>query len=86
MKTFVKRLVAGPLRYVVRLILQRPWLKTRARALITHMPRLHRLLLRIMFQTPVQVQKRTVVNHVDLSPNARRTQRALEQAIRTRRG
>lgn len=85
MKAAVKQLVAGPLRYVVRQVQQRPWLKKRVRDLITRMPRMHSLVMRLMFQVPAMAQPRIGVDQRNLSPNARRVRRALKQAIRTYR-
>lgn len=85
MKAAVKRLVAGPLRYAVRLVLQRPWLKKRVRDMVMRMPRMHKLVMRLMFQAPVVPQNRMAVDQKHLSPQARRVRRALKQAIRTHR-
>jgi hypothetical protein len=81
----MKRLIVGPLRYAVRLVLQRPWLKKRARDMVTRMPRLHGLLMGVMFQAPTAGQPKISGELKDLSPHGRRTHRALKQAIRTRR-
>lgn len=83
MKAVIKQLVIGPLRYAVRQVLQRPWLKKRVRELLTRMPRLHGLLLRVMFQTPAPAQRRLSADQKNLSPNAQRAHRALKQALRT---
>lgn len=85
MKAVLKQLGARPLRYVVRQVLQRPWLKTRLRDMITRIPGLHSLLMRIMFQAPAIAQPRISIDQKNLSPNARRAHRALKQAIRTQR-
>ena len=85
MKAAIKRLAAGPLRFAVRLVLQQPWLKRRVRDMVMRMPRLHNLVMRLMSQAPVIAQSRMAVDQKHLSPNARRAQRALKQAIRTHR-
>ena len=85
MKTVIKQLVAGPLRYAVRYTLQRPWLKKRMREMVTRMPRLHGLVMRVMFQAPAQAPSRLSGDQKNLSPQGRRVHRALKQAIRTRR-
>jgi hypothetical protein len=85
MKAVAKQLVAGPLRYAVRQVLQRPWLKKRVREMITRMPRVHSLLMRVMFQAPAMSKPRIGIDQNNLSPNARRIQRALKQAVRTHR-
>lgn len=84
MSTVVKQLVAGPLRYAVRYVLQRPGLKKRMRDMVTRMPRLHGLVMRVMFEAPAQ-QSRLSGDQKDLSPDARRAHRALKQALRSRR-
>jgi hypothetical protein len=85
MNAVFKRIVAGPLRYAVRLVLQRPWLKKRVRDMVTRMPLLHSLLMRVMFQAPAMAQPRISVDQKNLSSNGRRAHRALKQAIRSRR-
>ena len=85
MKLAIKRLVAGIVRYAVRLALRRPWLKKRVRDLVTRMPRLHGLAMRVMFQTPAATQARIAPDQKNLSPHARRIHRALQQAIRNER-
>lgn len=84
MKAVIKQLVIGPLRYAIRQVLQRPWLKKRVRETLTRMPRLHAMLLRVMFQTPTAAPPKRATGREDLSPNAQRAHRALKQAIRTR--
>jgi hypothetical protein len=84
-KSVIKQLVVGPLRYAIRQVLQRPWLKKRVREMLTRMPGLHAILLRVMFQTPAAAQPRRSAGREDLSPNAQRAHRALKQAIRTRK-
>lgn len=85
MNAVFKRLVAGPLRYAVRLVLQRPWLKKRLRDMVTRMPRLHSLVMRVMFQAPAMAQPRISAGQKNLSPDGRRAYRALKQAIRMHR-
>lgn len=85
MKAIIKQLVVGPLRYAVRQVLQRPWLKKRVREMLTRMPRLHSILMRVMFQVPAPAQRRLGADQKNLSPNAKRAHRALKQAIRTQR-
>jgi hypothetical protein len=85
MNAVMKRLVVRPLRYAVRLVLQRPWLKKRAREMVTRMPRLHGLVMGVMFQAPGSGQPRISGELKDLSPNGRHAHRLLKQAIRTRR-
>jgi len=84
MKTVIKQFVARSLRYAGRSVLQRPWLKKHARDMFIRMPRLHALMLRVMFQAPAPVQQRVPTSMKNLSPNAQRMHRALKQAIRTR--
>lgn len=83
MKTAIKQVVARSLRYAGRNILQRPWLKKHARELLMRMPRLHALMLRVMFQAPAPAQRRGPTHLKNLSPDAQRAHRALRQAIRT---
>lgn len=85
MNVALKQIVARPLRYAVRQVLQRPWLKTRLRDMVTRMPWLHSRLMRVMFQAPAPAQPRISTDQKNLSPNARRAHRALKQAIRTQR-
>lgn len=85
MKTVIKQWVARSLRYAGRNVLQRPWLKKHARDMLIRMPRLHALMLRVMFQAPAPVQQRIPTSMKNLSPDARRVHRALKQAIRTRK-
>jgi hypothetical protein len=85
MKAVLKNLVAGPLRYVVRLILQRPWLKKRVRDMVTRMPGVHSFVLRVMFQSPVMGKPKLSGDQKNLSPDAQRVHRALKQAIRMHR-
>ena len=85
MKAVIKKLAAGPLRYAMRYVLQRPRLKKRMRDVVTRMPRLHSLVMRAMFEAPVIRQPRLSGDEKNLSPHARRTYRALRQAIRTQR-
>jgi hypothetical protein len=84
MKAIIKQVAVGPLRYAARHVLQRPWLKKRVRDMVTRMPHLHGLLMRVMLQAPA-AQRGMGGDHKDLSPNARRAHRALKQAIRTYR-
>jgi hypothetical protein len=85
MKTVIRKLAAGPLRYAVRQVLQRPWLKKKIRDMVTHMPGLHRLAMRLMFQAPAAGQAKLSGDLKDLSPEALRIHRALKGAMRTRR-
>ena len=85
MKAAIKRLIAGPLRYAIRFVLQRPGLKTWARGMITRVPRLHGFLMRAMFQAPATTRPKLGVDQENLSPNARRAYRALRQSLRTYR-
>jgi hypothetical protein len=85
MKTVIKKLVATPLRYTVRYVLQRPGLKKRMREMVTRMPRLHGLVLRVMFEAPAMQPSRLSGDQKHLSPDARRVHRALKQAIRIHR-
>ena len=85
MKAIIKTRAAGPLRYAVRYDLQRPGLKKRMRDMVTRMPRLHSLVMRVMFEAPALRQSRLGGDQKNLSPHARRTHRALKQAIRTHR-
>lgn len=81
MQAVIQRLVARPLRYAVKFVLQRPRLKKRMRDMVTRMPGIHAMVMRVMFQAPARPRITTGQQH--LSPNARRTYRALKQAIRT---
>lgn len=83
MQAVVQQLVARPLRHAVQFVLQRPWLKKRMRDMVTRMPGVHAMAMRVMFQMPARPRVNT--DQQNLSPNARRTYRALKQAIRTRR-
>jgi hypothetical protein len=85
MKAIIGKLAVGPLRYAVRYVLQRPGLKKRMRDMVTRMPRLHGFVLRMMFEAPALRQSRLSGDQKNLSPHARRTHRALKQAIRTQR-
>jgi len=84
MKAVINRLIAGPLRYAVRFVLQRPWLKKRVRDMVTRMPRLHATVMRVMFQVPA-AQSRISGDEKNLSPNGRQAYRVLKHAIRVRR-
>jgi hypothetical protein len=83
MKAAIKQAAVRPLRYAIRLVLQRPWLKKHVRDMIISMPRLHNLVLRVMFQAPAPAKHRVGADQKNLSPNAHRAYRALKQAIRT---
>jgi hypothetical protein len=85
MSAAIKQLVAGPLRYAVRQILQRPGLKKQVRNLVTRMPGVHRLVLRVMFDAPAMGKSKLSGDQKNLSPQAQRTHRALKQAMRTHR-
>lgn len=85
MKNFLKTLVAGPIRYAVKQILQRPWLKKRVRNMVTRMPGMHSFVLRVMFQAPAMGKSKISGDQKNLSPDALRAHRALKQAIRTHR-
>lgn len=85
MSAVIKKIVVGPLRFAARQILQRPGLKKRVRAMIMRMPRVYGLLMRVMFHTPAPTRRKLVVGQDQLSPDAQRVQRALKQALRTRR-
>lgn len=85
MKAVLRKVVAGPLRYAVRQILQRPWLKKRVRDMVTRMPRVHGFVLRVMFQAPPVGKSKLSGDQKNLSPQAQRTHRALKQALRTYR-
>lgn len=85
MKAVVKKVAAVPLRFAARQILQRPWLKKRIRDLVTRMPGLHSLALRVMFQAPAMGTIRISGEQKNLSPQAQRVHRALKQAMRTHR-
>lgn len=78
------RLINGPLRYLVRQVLGRPWLKQRLRQLLTRMPRTHGLLLRVLARAPGRTQGRVTPEQAALSPHARRIARALQQALRSK--
>jgi hypothetical protein len=79
----VKQLVAGPVRYVARQILQRPWLKDRVRDMVMRFPRLHSLVMGVMLQPTATAKHSISGDEKDLSLNAHRAYRALKQAIRT---
>jgi hypothetical protein len=83
MKSVLKQLVARPLRYAVRMVLQRPWLKKRIRDMVTRMPRLHGLVMGVMLQAPAVGQPKISGDARDLTPQARRTYRLLKQAVRS---
>lgn len=83
MKTAIKQAVARALRYAGRNVLQRPRLKKHARDMLVRMPRLHALMLRVMFQAPAPAQRRGATHLKNLSPDAQRVHRALRQAVRT---
>jgi hypothetical protein len=85
MKSIMKKVVAGPLRYTVRQVLQRPWLKKKVRDMVTRMPGVHSLVLRVMFDAPAMGKSRISGDQKDLSPQALRVHRALKQAVRTHR-
>lgn len=85
MKAVIKQAVAGPLRFGVRYVLQRPALKKRLRDMVTRMPRLHSLAMRLMFEAPVRAQARLSGDEKNLSPQGRRMHRALKHAIRVQR-
>lgn len=85
MNAVIQRFVALPLRYAVRQVLQRPWLKKHMRQLLTRLPRLHGYLMRVMFHLPSRGKRPVHLELTDLSPHAQRIHRALKQAIRSRR-
>lgn len=85
MKTVIRNMLAGPLRYAVRQVLQRPGLKKQVRDLVTRMPGVHRIVMRVMFEAPVVAQSKISGDQKNLSPDALRTHRALKQAMRTHR-
>lgn len=81
MQPVIQQLVARPLRYAFKFVLQRPRLKKRMRDMVTRMPGVHAMVMRVMFQVPGR--PRISIEQKNLSPNARRAYRALKQAIRT---
>lgn len=85
MKTMLTKILMRPARYLVRQVLQRPWLKKQLRDLLMTMPGLHRVLMRVMFQAPAPVQRKVSMDLKNLSPQAQRVQRALKQAARSAR-
>lgn len=85
MKAVIKQVVAGPLRFGVRYVLQRPALKKRLRDMVTRMPRLHSLAMRVMFEAPVRAQSRISGDEKNLSPQGRRVHRALKRVIEIQR-
>ena len=85
MSAIIKNIVVGPLRFAARQILQRPGLKKRVRAMIMRMPRVYGLLMRLMFHTPAPARRKLAIDQGQLSPDAQRVQRALKQALHTRR-
>jgi hypothetical protein len=85
MKAAIKSLVAAPLRFAIKQVLQRPQLKKVARALLIRAPRLNALLMRLMFIAPASTRRRKALPRDGLSPQAQRVERALRQAIRSRK-
>jgi hypothetical protein len=85
LKNLIKKAAAGPLRYAVRQILQRPWLKKKIRDMVTRMPGMHSFALRVMFEAPPMGKSKITGDQKNLSPDALRAHRALKQAIRTYR-
>lgn len=85
MRVSIKSLVAAPLRFVVKQVLQRPRLKRLARALLTRAPRLSAPLMGIMFIAAAPTRHRAGLARHGLSPQAQRVERALQQAIRSRK-
>jgi hypothetical protein len=81
MQAAVQQLVARPLRYAAKFVLQRPWLKKRMRDMVIRMPGIHAMVMRVMFQAPAR--PRITAEQKHLSSNGRRVYRALKQAIRT---
>lgn len=79
----IKQLAIPPLRFVVRQVLQRPWLKRYLRGALTRMPRVHSFLLRVMFKAPRR--RKDIFNTKDISPHAQLVQSALKQAMRNQR-
>lgn len=85
MKMVITKLLAAPLRYAVRQVLQRPWLKQQVRDMVTRMPGVHSIVMRVMFDASAMGQSKISGDQKHLSPDALRTHRALKQALRTHR-
>lgn len=85
MQPVVQQLIARPLRYVAKFVLQRPRLKKCMRDMVMRMPGVHVTIMRMMFQAPVSARSKISIEQENLSSNARRNYRALTQAIRNQR-